>query len=151
MATPNGSDDAPARAPLPAWWWEQTVRTRRIIAAAVLIGLVLMAGFVVSRLTGSSSVLSVAQAEIFVATLPPEQVERWDALAQCESGSDWSANTGNGYYGGLQIQESTWQGVGGFGLPHNTTREEQIMRAEDILELQGWNAWPNCSRQLGFG
>jgi len=143
---------SPARAPLPDWWWQQTVQTRRLIAAAVAVVLLGLVVFVGSRVFSgdSGTVLTVARADVFVASLPPEQVERWDALAQCESGSDWSLNTGNGYFGGLQIAQETWNGVGGTGLPSDTTREEQIMRSEDILELQGWDAWPSCSRQLGF-
>src|SRR5699024_7057080 len=50
----------------------------------------------------------------------------WDQLAQCESGGDWSINTGNGYYGGLQFNLSTWQAYGGTGLPSEHSREEQI-------------------------
>ena len=43
---------------------------------------------------------------------------RWDALAQCESGGNWSTNTGNGYSGGLQFSPSTWQAYGGSGSAH---------------------------------
>ncbi|WP_130650985.1 transglycosylase family protein [Egicoccus halophilus] len=74
----------------------------------------------------------------------------WDRLAQCESSGDWSINTGNGYYGGLQFALSSWEWVGGQGYPHEASRAEQIHRAEILLERQGWNAWPSCSRQLGL-
>jgi hypothetical protein len=74
----------------------------------------------------------------------------WDRLAQCESGGDWSINSGNGYYGGLQFTLQSWRGVGGTGYPHQHTRAEQIHRAERLLALQGWGAWPGCSRQLGL-
>jgi hypothetical protein len=74
----------------------------------------------------------------------------WDDLAQCESGGNWSINTGNGFYGGLQFSLASWQWVGGSGYPHQHTREEQIYRAEILLERQGWNAWPSCSLQLGY-
>jgi hypothetical protein len=46
----------------------------------------------------------------------------WDAIAACESGGNWSINTGNGYYGGLQFSPSTWRANGGSGLPHNASR-----------------------------
>lgn len=142
----------PDRAPLPDWWWQQTVRTRQLIAAGVVMALVGLVVVLVSRTVGggSGTPLTMARAEVFVAALPDERVAQWEALADCESGSDWSLNTGNGYYGGLQIAQETWNGVGGTGLPSNTTREEQIMRSEDIHELQGWEAWPSCSRQLGY-
>ena len=60
-------------------------------------------------------------------------------------------NTGNGYFGGLQFTLVSWEGVGGFGSPANASREEQIMRAEMLYDLQGWGAWPRCSAQLGLG
>jgi hypothetical protein len=74
----------------------------------------------------------------------------WDKLAECESGGNWSINTGNGYYGGLQFSESSWQAVGGSGLPHQHSREEQIKRGKILQSQQGWGAWPSCSAQLGL-
>ncbi len=74
----------------------------------------------------------------------------WDRLAQCESGGRWNINTGNGYYGGLQFLPSTWRGVGGTGLPHQHSREEQIHRAEILLARSGWGQWPQCARKLGL-
>jgi hypothetical protein len=74
----------------------------------------------------------------------------WDLLAQCESGGNWQINTGNGYYGGLQFLPESWQAVGGTGLPHQATREEQILRATLLQQRQGWGAWPVCSRKLGL-
>jgi LysM repeat protein len=74
----------------------------------------------------------------------------WDRLAQCESGGNWHINTGNGYYGGLQFLPSTWRAVGGTGLPHQHSREEQIKRAQILLERAGWGQWPACSAKLGL-
>jgi LysM repeat protein len=74
----------------------------------------------------------------------------WDQLAQCESGGNWSINTGNGYYGGLQFSLSSWLAVGGSGLPSDASREEQIMRAETLKASQGWGAWPACTLKLGL-
>lgn len=74
----------------------------------------------------------------------------WDSIARCESGGNWSINTGNGYYGGLQFTLSSWQGVGGSGYPHQASREEQIARAEMLLQRQGWGAWPACTAKLGL-
>jgi LysM repeat protein len=74
----------------------------------------------------------------------------WDRLAECESNGDWSINTGNGYYGGLQFALSSWEWVGGSGYPHEASKAEQIARAEILLERQGWNAWPACSSALGL-
>ena len=74
----------------------------------------------------------------------------WHALAQCESGGNWSINTGNGYYGGLQFSLSSWQAVGGSGLPSNASVGEQIMRGQKLQAIQGWSAWPSCSAKLGL-
>jgi hypothetical protein len=74
----------------------------------------------------------------------------WDDLARCESGENWSINTGNGYYGGLQFSLQSWRAVGGSGYPHQHSREEQINRGERLRAMQGWGAWPSCSRQLGL-
>jgi LysM repeat protein len=74
----------------------------------------------------------------------------WDSLAQCESSGNWAINTGNGYYGGLQFSLSSWQAAGGSGNPADASREEQIRVAENLLDMQGWGAWPSCSSQLGL-
>ena len=58
----------------------------------------------------------------------------WDALAQCEAGGNWAINTGNGYYGGVQFDQNTWERNGGLryaGRADLATREEQIAIAED--------------------
>ncbi|WP_188754699.1 transglycosylase family protein [Microbacterium album] len=73
----------------------------------------------------------------------------WDALAQCESGGNWSIDTGNGYRGGLQFSQSTWEANGGSGNPAAASREEQIRVAENVLATQGWGAWPTCSAKIG--
>lgn len=71
----------------------------------------------------------------------------WDAIAACESGGNWSINTGNGYYGGLQFTPSTWRAFGGSGMPHQASRAEQIRVAENVLRGQGIGAWPVCGRR----
>jgi uncharacterized protein YabE (DUF348 family) len=74
----------------------------------------------------------------------------WDKLAQCESGGNWSINTGNGYYGGLQFSLSTWRAYGGSGMPNKASREQQIAIAKKIQADAGWGAWPACSRKIGL-
>jgi len=71
----------------------------------------------------------------------------WDAIAACESGGNWSISTGNGYHGGLQFTLGTWYANGGTGLPENSSREEQIRVAENVLHSQGIGAWPVCGRR----
>jgi uncharacterized protein YabE (DUF348 family) len=72
-------------------------------------------------------------------TTPSDSV--WDKIAQCESGGNWSTNTGNGYYGGLQFSAATWHSVGGTGLPSDHSREEQIKRAKILQARSGWGQW----------
>ncbi|MFD9692162.1 transglycosylase family protein [Kitasatospora sp. NPDC059088] len=77
----------------------------------------------------------------------------WDELADCESGGDWHADTGNGFYGGLQIRPTTWAEAGGLRLadrPDHGSRREQTTVGEEILRQQGWEAWPTCARELGM-
>lgn len=73
----------------------------------------------------------------------------WDAIAQCESGGNWSTNTGNGFYGGLQFKPTTWAAHGGVGNPATAPRSEQIRVAERVLAKQGLGAWPKCGGRGG--
>jgi resuscitation-promoting factor RpfC len=68
----------------------------------------------------------------------------WDAVAQCESGGRWNADTGNGFYGGLQFKQSTWDENGGIGNPATASRDQQIAVANRVLATQGPGAWPKC-------
>jgi uncharacterized protein YabE (DUF348 family) len=71
----------------------------------------------------------------------------WDRIAQCESGGNWAANTGNGYYGGLQFTLSTWHAYGGTGYPNENSREQQIAVAERVRAAEGgYGAWPVCGK-----
>lgn len=77
--------------------------------------------------------------------------ETWDALASCESTNNWGINTGNGFYGGVQFTQSTWEAYGGLRYAPRAdlaTREEQIAIAMVTRDRQGWGAWPVCSRRL---
>ena len=80
----------------------------------------------------------------------PRGLQVWLDLAQCESHGNWSINTGNGYYGGLQFSLSAWQGVGGTGYPHEHPRDTQIEMGRRLQAQYGWGAWPHCSSKLGL-
>ncbi|GAA0217838.1 transglycosylase family protein [Saccharothrix mutabilis subsp. mutabilis] len=109
-------------------------------AAARTVAKVAVAGVIVGAPLGLAAGTANAQSV------------NWDAVAACESGGDWSINTGNGYYGGLQFLPSTWRANGGQGMPHEASREEQIRVAENVLQTQGINAWPVCGpKGLGGG
>jgi hypothetical protein len=74
----------------------------------------------------------------------------WDAIASCESGGNWAANTGNGYYGGLQFNLGTWAAYGGSGRPDQQSREAQIAVAERVRDASGgYGAWPHCGARFG--
>ncbi|MFE7837801.1 transglycosylase family protein [Streptomyces sp. NPDC057474] len=80
-------------------------------------------------------------------------VETWDKVAACESTNDWNINTGNGYYGGLQFSQSTWEAFGGTAYAARAdlaTKEQQIAIAEKVLDGQGPGAWPVCSERAGL-
>jgi LysM repeat protein len=70
----------------------------------------------------------------------------WNAMAQKESSGNWSINTGNGYYGGLQFSQSTWEASGGLQYAQRAdlaTPHQQMLVAEQTLKTQGSGAWPN--------
>lgn len=76
----------------------------------------------------------------------------WDAISRCEAGGNWAINTGNGYYGGVQFDQNTWERNGGLRFAPRAdlaSREEQIAIAEVTRARQGWGAWPVCSRRAG--
>lgn len=79
--------------------------------------------------------------------------DTWEKVAACESSGRWGVNTGNGYYGGLQFSQSTWEAYGGTRYAARAdlaTREQQIAVAEKVLEGQGPRAWPTCSERAGL-
>ncbi|MEV0318093.1 transglycosylase family protein [Streptomyces sp. NPDC050658] len=80
-------------------------------------------------------------------------VDTWNKVAACESTNNWSINTGNGYYGGLQFKQSTWEAYGGTAYApraDRATKDQQIAVAEKVLEAQGPQAWPVCSQRAGL-
>ncbi len=77
----------------------------------------------------------------------------WDRLAQCESSGNWTINSGNGYYGGLQFGYGTWHAYGGgvfAAYPHQATRAEQIVVAERLRAARGYQPWPACRIKLSL-
>ncbi|MDA3628126.1 transglycosylase family protein [Saccharopolyspora oryzae] len=105
----------------------------------------------------SRTVARVAVAGAVVATpiaiAPMANAADWDTLAQCESSGNWSINTGNGFYGGLQFTQSTWSAFGGTqyaSSAHLASREQQIAVAEKVLAAQGANAWPGCTAKTNW-
>ncbi|MFG2294054.1 transglycosylase family protein [Streptomyces sp. NPDC048603] len=111
-----------------------------------------------SRLSRLTAVAATALAAVTLSTLAAgtanaASVATWDKVAQCESTGNWSINTGNGYYGGLQILKSTWDAFGGknyAAYPHQASKMQQILVAEKILAGQGAGAWGGCGAGAGL-
>jgi hypothetical protein len=97
-------------------------------------------GLLAAAISGALAIVPMAMSS---ATANADSVN-WDAIAQCESGGNWSTNTGNGHYGGLQFKPATWSSNGGVGSPSTASRAEQIRVAENVLRTQGLKAWPKC-------
>ena len=105
------------------------------------------------RVTGVA-VAGVATVAGGMATASSAQASTvWDRVASCESGGNWSINTGNGFYGGLQFTNSTWRAYGGGSYASRAdlaSRSAQIAIATKVQASQGWGAWPACSSKLGL-
>ena len=74
----------------------------------------------------------------------------WARLRQCESGGNYSTNTGNGYYGAYQFTQQTWNGVGMSGSPASASPAQQDAAAQKLQAQSGWGQWPACSAKLGL-
>ena len=102
-------------------------------------------GLLVTAIAGALAVVPMA---LSTGTANADSVN-WDAVAQCESGGNWSTNSGNGAYGGLQFKQATWSANGGVGSPATASRADQIRVAENVLRTQGLGAWPKCGADAG--
>lgn len=106
------------------------------------------------RRAGSAGVATAAAAAALGLAAPGASADSvWDRVAACESGGNWSINTGNGYYGGLQFSAQTWSGYGGgqyAAYAHQASKSQQIAIAQKVLASQGPGAWPTCSVKAGL-
>jgi len=107
-----------------------------------------------ARLALGLTAAGVAGTAALLGPASPAQASsvNWDAIAQCESGGNWSINTGNGFYGGLQFTKGTWRAYGGAkyaSTANKASRSEQISIAEKVLRGQGIGAWPVCGKKGG--
>ena len=94
-------------------------------------------------LTALILMLPTAQEDIRWQAVRPYNA-KLERMASCESTKRWSLNTGNGYYGGLQFDLSTWRSVGGRGYPHHNSKLEQKYRAVKLIRKRGYRPWPRC-------
>ena len=122
---------------LPGSWRGNSLSIRR--NAVVLAG------------AGIAAPLALLAASATTASAAPNDGV-WDRIAQCESGGNWSTNTGNGYFGGLQFSAGTWKAYGGTAYAPTADKAgkaAQIAVAGKVQAAQGWGAWPNCSAKAG--
>ncbi|WP_435820465.1 transglycosylase family protein, partial [Kitasatospora aureofaciens] len=138
MATKSPTLARTARATAPAGVTSPASgQRRRLRAARTALAIGVAAGSLALGAAGPAQAASVAT---------------WEKVAQCESTSNWSINTHNGYYGGLQISLYNWRYYGGTAYaprPDLATEKQQILIAEKILADQGARAW-TCSPGTGL-
>ncbi|WP_435202173.1 transglycosylase family protein [Janibacter sp. GS2] len=109
-------------------------RRLKVAGATATVGALAAGGLVVASNAGASGTV-------------------WDRVAHCESTGNWSINTGNSFYGGLQFTYQTWKGFGGQKYAYTAdraTKGQQIEIAQEVLKVQGPGAWPVCSRKAGL-
>ena len=109
------------------------------ITCKPFVGSVMIGGIVAASMTVSDGVANAAPA-----------APNWDAIAQCESGGNWAANTGNGEYGGLQFKPATWAQYGGVGNPAAASKDQQIAVANRVFAEDGLDPWPKCGSSSGL-
>ncbi|WP_131745038.1 transglycosylase family protein [Frankia sp. Cppng1_Ct_nod] len=104
----------------------------------------------VLRTTGA--VTALVGSGLAVAAVPANAATADDfaKLRQCESGGNYSINTGNGYYGAYQFDAGTWHGLGYSGLPSNAPPALQDEAAYKLYDSRGWSPWPSCSAKMGL-
>lgn len=102
------------------------------------------------RIIGTGAAVAVGAGVSLAMSVAPAHADVWDRVAACESGGNWSINTGNGFHGGLQFTNSTWRAYGGSGSAQNASKSEQKRVARNVLKGQGAGAWPVCSRKAGL-
>ncbi|QGV77422.1 transglycosylase family protein [Streptomyces ficellus] len=106
-----------------------------------------------ASLTVTASGAGMALPLIGAGSAHAASVDVWEKVAACESTNNWKINTGNGYYGGLQFTQSTWEAYGGARYAPRAdlaTKDQQIAIAEKVLKGQGPRAWPTCSVRAGL-
>ncbi len=104
---------------------------------------------ITKRVLGAGAAVALS-AGIGLATATPAHADVWDRVASCESSGNWGISTGNGFYGGLQFTQSTWNANGGHGNPANASKAEQKRVAQSVLRTQGPGAWPVCGPRAGL-
>jgi nucleoid-associated protein YgaU len=124
-----------------------------LLAILAILGLCVTVSLATANASSAAEMTSQKVAATSVVNNDGGGGNNWEAVKDCESRGNggWSADTGNGYYGGLQVKLSTWYANGGTGNPAEASSAEQIAVAKNILATQGAGAWPNCGKYLSSG
>lgn len=138
VGTKRASLSTVPRAGLSRYAYQGRHRTPDVPGTAVRSA-ALSAGVVAAVMAGTATPAAAAPSD-----------DPWHRLRVCESGNNYSINTGNGYYGAYQFNAGTWRAYGGRRLPHQNTPAEQDYRAKLLYRDRGWSPWPACSRKLGL-
>ena len=103
-----------------------------------------------ATLAATGSILSPdpASAHRVRRSAAPPTAENFTRLRHCESGGDYSINSGNSYFGAYQFSVPTWESLGYNGLPSDAAPEVQDEAAHRLYDRSGWRPWPGCARQL---
>lgn len=108
-----------------------------------------------STTTTTSTTIAPKPIPRVVTTVPSSEIkvatgDIWEALRNCESGGNYSTNTGNGYYGAYQFSEATWNSMGtGYAFAHLAPPDIQDDAARRLQARSGWSQWPQCSKTIG--
>ena len=121
-----------------------TPRTTARHAKPSALGPVLLAG-------GLTAAFVLAEGAVGAGAASAASADDFSRLRGCESGGNYSTNTGNGFYGAYQFDQGTWNGLGYSGLPSNASAGTQDAAARTLQSQRGWQPWPACSRKLGLG
>jgi hypothetical protein len=100
---------------------------------------------------GLSASFVAADAAAFATGATAATADDFARLRQCESGGNYSINTGNGFYGAYQFDRGTWNGLGYPGRADQASPATQDAAAAKLQSQRGWSPWPACSRKLGLG
>jgi hypothetical protein len=134
-----------------AWYVAVSVRDERAEAGAYLTS---VAWFQAAAKAGLRAAAGARPAPVVRAPGPaaagPVVGDPWAGLRRCESGGNYGADTGNGYYGAYQFTLGTWTSLGFRGLPSQASPAQQDQAAQELEARRGWSQWPSCARRLGL-
>ncbi|MBA3268606.1 MAG: transglycosylase family protein [Acidimicrobiia bacterium] len=116
------------------------MRTHKTMALAATLS-VAAAAVIADLPTGPVT----AHAEVVSSRPSPDALR---ALRSCESGGDYTADSGNGYYGAYQFAADTWQSLGYDGYPNEAAPAVQDEAVARLYARSGWTPWPGCSEAL---